>query len=494
MRKVFYGSIVMLECMALFGATIEPGDSSKRHKTDYVTYWTPQETQTYTVSASASGCSFVDSKTKASGGAILKSHSSSSASAEKNIEHTETPNASAFGFSVSGVLAGSGNGGEVTWSVTLQQKFFWLTVAPSIIVKAGTAITVTANGAPTESKWNINNKEWKDWTALNSELYKASSITLNRNMWDKMKWTPEKPHSTFEAPTAGKHSVSATTTETTGARSASIDVHVVEITKPAKNGDPSKWENNTMKYDCQVLKTASVVSLQPAITISGNWAGIERGEWKVSRGIIGDANKASTTFRNFEASKGVTLGLYFTETGNQAIDERNIDVFEDYLELGYNNFGTGRSCKIGWKPKAKYGISAEEIPAVATTWNCHGSTVYFHNGSTAGFSNDISQIESNYSLQEIKIISKKGDTVSFSSLLRGDVIAYYDSAGHIMHSQTMYTPQTSYGANNEPLTYPGTPGDCESYKWATSAAGMWTSQLDISGYYPVTIKVYRKVN
>ena len=50
-----------------------------------------------------------------------------------------------------------------------------------------------------------------------------------------MKWTPEKPHSTFEAPTAGKHSVSATTTETTGARSASIDVHVVEITKPAKN-------------------------------------------------------------------------------------------------------------------------------------------------------------------------------------------------------------------------------------------------------------------
>ena len=91
MRKVFYGSIVMLECMALFGATIEPGDSSKRHKTDYVTDWTPQETQTYTVSASASGCSFVDSKTKASGGAILKSHSSSSRPLKKTLSIRRHP-------------------------------------------------------------------------------------------------------------------------------------------------------------------------------------------------------------------------------------------------------------------------------------------------------------------------------------------------------------------------------------------------------------------
>lgn len=284
MRKVFYGSIVMLECMALFGATIEPGDSSKRHKTDYVTDWTPQETQTYTVSASASGCSFVDSKTKASGGAILKSHSSSSASAEKNIEHTETPNASAFGFSVSGVLAGSGNGGEVTWSVTLQQKFFWLTVAPSIIVKAGTAITVTANGAPTESKWNINNKEWKDWTASNSEPYKASSITLNRNMWDKMKWTPTDVSTNWLCPPAGIYNIFATTTEESGARSAGATVFVMKIITSAtdlfgpveKNNDGTNktayvhWnidnDNNATSSqsgkhpDADYLKTSAIVS------------------------------------------------------------------------------------------------------------------------------------------------------------------------------------------------------------------------------------------
>lgn len=446
MRKVFYGSIVMLECMALFGATIEPGDSSKRHKTDYVTDWTPQETQTYTVSASASGCSFVDSKTKASGGAILKSHSSSSASAEKNIEHTETPNASAFGFSVSGVLAGSGNGGEVTWSVTLQQKFFWLTVAPSIIVKAGTAITVTANGAPTESKWNINNKEWKDWTASNSEPYKASSITLNRNMWDKMKWTPEKPHSTFEAPTAGKHSVSATTTETTGARSASIDVHVVEISLPAKNGEPTKWLPGSARYDNQLVRSSIPASY--SIPIHTKDAGrSDRVLTSSGGGTISGSNSKSYTPGNSTGNFEVRLS--FVATGNEVIDTRTVTIFEDHLARDYYNFGASGSCDDGWKPLSKYGVALEDIDGMGG-WNCHGSVWHAYNNSGGGVSATTVPWTPSVVRSEPDADFWKG-----ISLKRGDVVAFYriasDGTKTLAHSHTCITPsdKTMWGANNE---------------------------------------------
>lgn len=219
----------MLWSVLLFGATIEPGDSSKRHKTDYVTNWNSGENQTYTVSASASGCSFVDSKTKASDDATLKSHTANSASAEKSIEHTGVPNTSAFGFSVSGVLAGSGSGSEVTWSATLQQKFFWLEPMEKI-VSEGTAVTIEAKGAPTESTWSINNAVWKNHNVSNSAPYKTSSITLNRDMWDKMKRTPSPVPDSWKCPPVGVYNISATTTEESGARSADAAVYVTKIT------------------------------------------------------------------------------------------------------------------------------------------------------------------------------------------------------------------------------------------------------------------------
>ncbi len=96
--------LVVLSFGSLFSvrsAVIEPGDSDKRHKTDYATRWNADSEQTYTVGASAYNCSFVDSKTKANGGAALISRSSSGATAEKQITHTATPTTSGFGFSVS---------------------------------------------------------------------------------------------------------------------------------------------------------------------------------------------------------------------------------------------------------------------------------------------------------------------------------------------------------------------------------------------------------
>lgn len=228
MKSFLYICCILFEGTLLLGATIEPGNSSNRHKTDYTTGWNLKEAQIYTVSAAATGCSFVDSKTRANGGATLKSHSSAYAAAEKSIEHTDIPNTTAFGFSISGVLDGSSSGGEVTWSATLQQKFFWLELKEKIVAE-GVAVTVTANGAPTESLWTINNKAWKDWSVANSQPEKSSNITLNRDMWDKMQWTPTDVSTNWKCPPAGVYNISATTTETTGARSADVTLYVLKL-------------------------------------------------------------------------------------------------------------------------------------------------------------------------------------------------------------------------------------------------------------------------
>lgn len=61
-----------------------------------------------------------------------------------------------------------------------------------------------------------------------------------------------------------------------------------------------------------------------------------------------------------------------------------------------------------------------------------------------------------------------------------------------MHSQTCTGSGTdTYGANNEPLPFPGAPSD-QSWKWATSTAGDWADDLWLpgTGIMPVTIKVY----
>lgn len=219
------GIVLFLGAVSLSGATIT---SEERHKTDYTTNWTPNETQTYTVSATASGCSFADSKTQASSGATLSSHSSAGASAEKKVTHNDVPNTSAFSFSVFGVLAGSGKGPEVSWSAALQQKFFWLTPLQKIVAE-GTEVTVSANGAPTEATWSIGSREWKDWTVSGSEPYKVSSITLNRNMWDKMQWTPSPVPENWKCPTAGVYHINAATTEESGARSAGATITVLGL-------------------------------------------------------------------------------------------------------------------------------------------------------------------------------------------------------------------------------------------------------------------------
>ena len=107
---------------------------------------------------------------------------------------------------------------------------------------------------------------------------------------------------------------------------------------------------------------------------------------------------------------------------------------------------------------------------------------------------------SNFTSKKIVTVAHQKDTGNgthpdLGELARGDIVAYYDSSGNIMHTQTCTGNGT---ANNEPLSYPGRP-DNQSWKWATSPAGDWANNLywpdwntEGNDPTPVIIKVYIK--
>jgi hypothetical protein len=242
MRAVCYYifSFIALCGFSLTAAEIRPND---RDKTDYETSWSSNSTQTYTVGAVAVGCSFATNATQAGGGATLKTNESDRASSEKSITHTEYPNTSGFSFSVHGILAGSGSGTPPTWSVTLEQKFFWLSPIEKIVA-AGTDVIVSANGAPTESTWTVNTVEWKE----GGNKKKASSITLGADLWTDMGWNPSPKPAGFDPPTGGEYTITATTTEKTSARSASANICVVDLQFVTPSGDPEKDPSTSNEF------------------------------------------------------------------------------------------------------------------------------------------------------------------------------------------------------------------------------------------------------
>ncbi|MBQ7551260.1 MAG: hypothetical protein IJT04_07015 [Bacteroidales bacterium] len=169
-------------------------------------------------------------ETTGSGG-VKKLKLNGAASATAFIAANTSP--VSFTISMNGELSKNGDGnGTVTWSALANSKFFWLEPVEKIVAE-GTSVSIAANGAPTESTWSINNAVWKNHNISNSPPYKTSSITLNRDMWDKMKWTPSPVPGSWKCPPAGVYNISATTTEESGARSAAATVHVIKITVDA---------------------------------------------------------------------------------------------------------------------------------------------------------------------------------------------------------------------------------------------------------------------
>ncbi len=222
---------LLLSCSLLLladyanGATIT---KSKRHKTDYTTNWNADSEDEYSVTASASGVSFNTDKTTATGGAELTNNSSSSATAKKTITHTEYPNTAEFPIGVAGVLTNSDSGSSITlgWSADLKQQFFWLK-PKEITTTVGVPVTITAKGYKPTSTWTIKGQSWKDHTTSGSNPYETTSITLNRDMWDKLKLTPEPVPENFKAPTKGTYTIMAETVDDTH-RTASAIIEVVD--------------------------------------------------------------------------------------------------------------------------------------------------------------------------------------------------------------------------------------------------------------------------
>lgn len=79
------------------------------------------------------------------------------------------------------------------------------------------------------------------WKNGGENPVKASSIVLNRNMWDKMGWTPNPVPDDYLSPSAGTYSIAATTTEERNPRSANITVYAVELkdVRVRPSGSPS---------------------------------------------------------------------------------------------------------------------------------------------------------------------------------------------------------------------------------------------------------------
>ena len=155
---------------------------------------------------------------------------------------------STYIIEMSGQVGFGGEGGNpATWGAYVRNKYFWLEPIEKIVVE-GTAVTITANGVSAESTWTVNNKVWKDWRTPNSSAYTTSAISLNRDMWDKMQWTPSPVPDGWKCPPPGVYNISASTTEESGAQSARATIYVVELKFLTPAGDPVNDPSNNNEF------------------------------------------------------------------------------------------------------------------------------------------------------------------------------------------------------------------------------------------------------
>jgi len=181
-------------------------------------------------------------------------------------------------------------------------------------------------------------------------------------------------------------------------------------------------------------------------------------------------------------------------------------VVDESWARDYANFETGGYCKSGWKVTT---FNVDPQP-VMNLWNCHGSTRHAYNGSYSGSSTG--QPWLSWDVKTIVVTehdsSGNGSHPALGALERGDVVAYFSPHGKpydppiisdlsswiMQHSQTCTgSGDETYGANNEPLQFPG---DVETWKWATSPAGDWGIHIwkpsQQGEFVPIIIVVFDK--
>ena len=98
----------------------------------------------------------------------------------------------------------------------------------------------------------------------------------------------------WPTPDAGLYSIRCLPSPSAEANppSATASLHVVEITKPAKNGSASKWETGSYRYDCQAVESGTSGAYNLGVT--GNWASRSDGQWSLSavKGTIASATSS----------------------------------------------------------------------------------------------------------------------------------------------------------------------------------------------------------
>ena len=220
----------------------------------------------------------------------------------------------------------------------------------------------------------------------------------------------------------------------------------------------------------------------------------------------------STPTHTAPATEGqgmLTLKAMMDTTDTGLKDERKVKIYKDHLARDYANFETGGFCINDWEIKT---FNVDPRP-VMDDWNCHGATRHAYNGT---YSNSrTSQPWLSWDVKTVVVTihdsSGNGSHPDLGTLGRGDVVAYFSPNGRpydppnisdlsswiMQHSQTCTgSGDETYGANNEPKTYPGAPGQGQSWKWATSPAGDWGIHIwqpSLQGsYVPFIIVVFEK--
>ena len=236
----------------------------------------------------------------------------------KKIYARNTIPSSTYIIEMSGRLGfSSGTETPATWGAYVRNKYFWIEPTEKIVAE-GTAVTITANGVSAESTWTVNNKVWKDWRDPNSSPYKTSSISLNRDMWDKLEWTPENSLSNWLCPPAGRYNILATTTELSpGSRSASAIIYVINIGnihfKKARMGtyreidQPYKMIGIYTNETCSFFQKIDPSSV-PLERISISWSGILNGNnIEISGNISASGSQNSNLYGKSRSASVVAI-------------------------------------------------------------------------------------------------------------------------------------------------------------------------------------------
>jgi len=216
------------------------------------------------------------------------------------------------------------------------------------------------------------------------------------------------------------------------------------------------------------------------------------------------------------ASEGqgtLKLEAYYNGNPTGIYEERVIKIYPDHLARDCANFGTGGYCVevagVPWKVST---FNVHPQPTM-NNWNCHGSTRHAYDGSYD--SNNTGQPWLSWSVKTFVVVNHdpqgNGNCPSLGTVERGDIVCYFSPNGQqynpplisdrsswvLQHSQTCLGGGAStYGANNEPKSYPGAPGQGQSWKWYESPAGDWANHIwqpNYQGYYvPFIVVVFDK--